>query len=96
MLIHQSRRPVYRGPLEGFDNAGLVAAIRVENARLGEARLQQERLERELQLAMEIQQRFQPTAPPILLAMSFRESVFPAMRLAATTTTSLSVKTGDW
>ncbi len=41
-----------------------VAAIRVENARLVEARFQQERLERELQLAMEIQQRFQPTAPP--------------------------------
>jgi sigma-B regulation protein RsbU (phosphoserine phosphatase) len=41
-----------------------VAAIRVENARLVESRLQQERLERELQLASEIQQRFQPTAPP--------------------------------
>src|SRR6266545_980223 len=43
-----------------------VAAIRVENARLVEARFQQERLERELQLAMEIQQRFQPTAPPVV------------------------------
>ena len=41
-----------------------VAAIRVENARLVKRDLQQERLERELQLAMEIQQRFQPTAPP--------------------------------
>src|SRR5258705_7219064 len=41
-----------------------VAAIRVETNRLIESRLEQERLERELQLASEIQQRFQPTAPP--------------------------------
>jgi phosphoserine phosphatase RsbU/P len=40
-----------------------VAAIRVENATLIEVRLDRERLERELSLASEIQQRFQPTAP---------------------------------
>ena len=64
--------PIRRSPREGFTEDHLkvlttlasVAAIRVENARLVEARFQQERLERELQLAMEIQQRFQPTAPP--------------------------------
>lgn len=43
-----------------------VAAIRVENARLLEEQMGRERLEQELQLASEIQQRFQPTAPPIV------------------------------
>jgi len=43
-----------------------VAAIRVENARLVEEQMGRERLEQELQLASEIQQRFQPTAPPIV------------------------------
>jgi serine phosphatase RsbU (regulator of sigma subunit) len=58
-----------------------VAAIRVENARLGEARLQQERLERELQLAMEIQQRFQPTAPPILFGYELQGISFPCYEI---------------
>jgi serine phosphatase RsbU (regulator of sigma subunit) len=40
-----------------------VASIRVENASLLEARLDRERLERELELATEIQQRFQPSGP---------------------------------
>jgi serine phosphatase RsbU (regulator of sigma subunit)/pSer/pThr/pTyr-binding forkhead associated (FHA) protein len=44
-----------------------VAAIRVENARLLEEQMNRERLEHELQLASEIQQRFQPTSPPIVL-----------------------------
>lgn len=43
-----------------------VAAIRVENARLLEERLERERMERELALATEIQQKFQPSAPPIV------------------------------
>ncbi len=41
-----------------------VAAIRVQNTRLLEEHLERERLERELYLAREIQQRFQPLAPP--------------------------------
>jgi serine phosphatase RsbU (regulator of sigma subunit)/pSer/pThr/pTyr-binding forkhead associated (FHA) protein len=41
-----------------------VASIRVENARLLEQQIERERLEHELHLAMEIQQRFQPAAPP--------------------------------
>ena len=41
-----------------------VAAIRVENASLLEERIERERMERELELATEIQQRFQPSAPP--------------------------------
>jgi serine phosphatase RsbU (regulator of sigma subunit) len=43
-----------------------VASIRVENAKLLEERLERERLERELQLASEIQQRFQPSSPPMV------------------------------
>jgi len=58
-----------------------VAAIRVENARLVEARLQQERLERELQLAMEIQQRFQPTAPPVVPGYEFQGISFPCYEI---------------
>lgn len=53
-----------------------VASIRVENARLAEEHRERERLEQELQLAREIQQRFQPTASPVvpgyeLLGISF-------------------------
>ncbi len=58
-----------------------VAAIRVENARLVEARFQQERLERELQLAMEIQQRFQPTAPPEVSGYEFQGISFPCYEI---------------
>ena len=58
-----------------------VAAIRVENARLVESRLQQERLERELQLAMEIQQRFQPTAPPLVSGYEFQGISFPCYEI---------------
>lgn len=41
-----------------------VASIRVENAKLTEERIERERMERELELATEIQQRFQPSSPP--------------------------------
>lgn len=58
-----------------------VAAIRVENARLLEAQLQQERLERELQLAMEIQQRFQPTAPPVVPGYELQGISFPCYEI---------------
>ncbi len=43
-----------------------VASIRVENAKLLEERLERERMEHELELATEIQQRFQPSAPPVM------------------------------
>lgn len=49
-----------------------VASIRVENASLLEARLEQERMERELELATEIQQRFQPSAPPVIDGYQFQ------------------------
>ena len=53
----------------------------MENARLVESRLQQERLERELQLAMEIQQRFQPTAPPVVPGYEFQGISFPCYEI---------------
>ncbi len=43
-----------------------VASIRVENAALMEERIERERMEMELELATEIQQRFQPSSPPNL------------------------------
>lgn len=58
-----------------------VAAIRVENARLMEARFQQERLERELQLASEIQQRFQPAAPPVVAGYELQGISFPCYEI---------------
>jgi len=58
-----------------------VAAIRVENARLVEARLERERFERELALASEIQQRFQPTAPPHVSGYELQGISFPCYEI---------------
>ena len=58
-----------------------VAAIRVENARLVEARLERERFERELALASEIQQRFQPTAPPHVAGYELQGISFPCYEI---------------
>jgi phosphoserine phosphatase RsbU/P len=58
-----------------------VAAIRVENARLVEARLERERFERELALASEIQQRFQPTAPPHINGYELQGISFPCYEI---------------
>lgn len=49
-----------------------VASIRVENASLLDERLNRERMERELELATEIQQRFQPAGPPIVEGYEFQ------------------------
>lgn len=49
-----------------------VASIRVENASLLEERINRERMERELALATEIQQRFQPSGPPTLDGYEFQ------------------------
>jgi serine phosphatase RsbU (regulator of sigma subunit) len=51
---------------------GSVAAIRVQNATLLEERIERERLEHELELATEIQQRFQPSAPPKVNGYEFQ------------------------
>src|SRR5882724_8827424 len=58
-----------------------VAAIRVENARLMESRIERERLEREQQVASEIQQRFQPTAPPIVPGYELQGISFPCYEI---------------
>lgn len=49
-----------------------VASIRVENARLLEERFERERMEHELELATEIQQRFQPSAMPLIDGYEFQ------------------------
>ncbi|MBA4121088.1 MAG: SpoIIE family protein phosphatase [Acidobacteria bacterium] len=49
-----------------------VAAIRVENATLLEERFEKERIQNELELATEIQQRFQPSAPPLIDGYEFQ------------------------
>ncbi len=58
-----------------------VAAIRVENARLLEEQIDRERLEHELQLASEIQQRFQPTAPPQVPGYELQGISFPCYEI---------------
>src|SRR5829696_3593234 len=58
-----------------------VAAIRVENATLVETRLERERFERELALASEIQQRFQPTAPPHVEGYELQGISFPCYEI---------------
>lgn len=49
-----------------------VASIRVENASLLDARIERERMERELELATEIQQRFQPSSSPVVDGYEFQ------------------------
>ncbi|HXT64916.1 MAG TPA: SpoIIE family protein phosphatase [Pyrinomonadaceae bacterium] len=58
-----------------------VAAIRVENARLTEEQFERERLERELQVASEIQQRFQPTSAPVLEGYELQGISFPCYEI---------------
>ncbi|MGI9104709.1 MAG: SpoIIE family protein phosphatase [Pyrinomonadaceae bacterium] len=58
-----------------------VAAIRVENARLMEEDLERERFERELNLAREIQQRFQPSAAPNVAGYEMQGISFPCYEI---------------
>src|SRR5947207_10669881 len=58
-----------------------VAAIRVENARLMEEQIKRERLEQELQLASEIQQRFQPTQAPHVPGYELQGISFPCYEI---------------
>jgi serine phosphatase RsbU (regulator of sigma subunit) len=67
--------------LKVLTTLGSVAAIRVENTRLLEEHLEQERFERELQLAREIQQRFQPTAPPVVPGYELQGISFPSYEI---------------
>src|ERR1043165_8265705 len=58
-----------------------VAAIRVENARLTEEQFERERLDSELQVASEIQQRFQPTSAPVLEGYELQGISFPCYEI---------------
>ncbi len=58
-----------------------VAAIRVENARLMEEQIERERLEQELQLASEIQQRFQPAQAPHVPGYELQGISFPCYEI---------------
>jgi sigma-B regulation protein RsbU (phosphoserine phosphatase) len=58
-----------------------VAAIRVENARLMEEDLERERFERELNLAREIQQRFQPSSAPHVNGYEMQGISFPCYEI---------------
>ena len=67
--------------LKVLTTLGSVAAIRVEKAELLEEHLEQERINRELQLAREIQQRFQPTSPPAVKGYEFQGISFPSYEI---------------
>jgi len=67
--------------LKVLTTLGSVAAIRVENTRLLEEHLEQQQYERELQLAREIQQRFQPTAPPQVPGYELQGISFPSYQI---------------
>ena len=58
-----------------------VAAIRVENARLTEEQMERERLEREQQVASEIQQRFLPAAAPHIEGYELQGISFPCYEI---------------
>ena len=58
-----------------------VAAIRVENARLTEEQIERERLEREQQVASEIQQRFLPATAPIVVGYELQGISFPCYEI---------------
>ena len=58
-----------------------VAAIRVENARHAEEDLERERFERELNLAREIQQRFQPSSAPNTPGYELQGISFPCYEI---------------
>ncbi|MCA1816552.1 MAG: SpoIIE family protein phosphatase [Acidobacteria bacterium] len=60
---------------------GSVAAIRVENARLVEEELERQRLGNELQLAREIQQRFQPSSAPTVPGFELQGISFPCYEI---------------
>ncbi|GAC1402390.1 MAG: hypothetical protein NVSMB56_17380 [Pyrinomonadaceae bacterium] len=67
--------------LKVLTTLGSVAAIRVENARLLEQQFARERMERELQLAREIQQRFQPMSAPKIAGYELQGISFPCYEI---------------
>lgn len=58
-----------------------VAAIRVENARLSDEKMERQRLEHELHVASEIQQRFQPASAPQVEGYELQGISFPCYEI---------------
>lgn len=58
-----------------------VAAIRVENTKLLENRMERDRMERELALATEIQQKFQPANAPVVPGYDLEGISFPCYEI---------------
>jgi serine phosphatase RsbU (regulator of sigma subunit) len=58
-----------------------VAAIKIENARLLEERIEKKRIEEELKVASEIQLRLQPVAPPRVLGYELIGISFPCREI---------------
>src|SRR5438132_6112498 len=67
--------------LKVFTTLASVAAIRVENARLTEEQMERERLEREQQVASEIQQRFLPASAPQIEGYELQGISFPCYEI---------------
>lgn len=69
----ETRNATFTGEhLDILTTLASVASIRVENASLLDERINRERMERELELATEIQQRFQPAGPPKMDGYEFQ------------------------
>src|SRR5580765_317170 len=73
-----------------------VAAIRVENARLTEEQMERERLEREQQVASEIQQRFLPATAPQVDGYELQGISFPCYEIGGDYTILSSAKMANW
>ena len=61
-----------------LDSAADVFALLIENARLNERALEQEKLRRDVALAAEVQKRLLPAQPPVCAAASFAAFTLPA------------------
>jgi len=67
-----NQSPFSKENLDILTTLASVASIRVENASLVDERINRERMERELELAAEIQHTFQPSAPPVIEGYEFQ------------------------
>lgn len=82
--------------LEVLTMLASVAAIRVENARLLEERIERERMERELQFASEVQQRFLPDAPPVIEGYELQGVSFSCYEIGGDYYDFIPCEDGKW
>jgi predicted permease len=79
LLGPPTRRERYTAPEEQLlSSAADVFALLIENARLNERALEQEKLRRDLALAAEVQRRLLPAQPPTCAAATFAAFTLPA------------------